>query len=108
MKILLQEALLEHRHILWIHLLFESARDDDELIGDSWEYLLKALSEIARLIQFFELTARVNRVETTIRRQIIVDVKGNMANYDTVNDKLKEVHDDEDDESVDTYIATFQ
>ena len=50
----------------------------------------------------------MNNVDTTIGRQIIEDVKGNMANYDTVNDKLKEVHDDEDDESVDTYIATFQ
>ena len=97
--------LLEHRHIRCVHLLLETARDDGELLGDSWEYIFKALSEVARLRQVFELTARVNRAETTTRRQITEDMKRNKADYDTANDELEEVYDEEDHESVDTSEA---
>ena len=69
MEILLQKTLLEHRHIRCVHFLIETARDNNELLGDSWECIFKALSEVARLVQFFELTARVNRVETKTRRR---------------------------------------
>ena len=90
MEILLQERLLEHRHIRCVRLLIETTRNDDKLLGDYWEYIFNALSEVAKLVQFFELIARVNRVETTTRRQITEDIKSNMNNYDTANGKLKE------------------
>jgi len=55
--------LLEHRHIRCVQTLLELARDDGELLGSSWEYIFKALSEVARLNQVHELTFKASRVE---------------------------------------------
>jgi len=55
--------LLEHRHIRCVQTLLEVARDDGELLGSSWEYVFKALSEIARLNQVHEAAAKAFRVE---------------------------------------------
>ncbi len=55
--------LLEHRHIRCVQTLLEIARDDGELLGSSWEYVFKALSEISRLNQVNEATVKANRAE---------------------------------------------
>lgn len=57
--------LLEHRHIRCVQTLLEVARDDGELLGNSWEYIFKALSEVARLNQVFEATSRASRVSAS-------------------------------------------
>jgi hypothetical protein len=55
--------LLEHRHVRCIQTLLEMAHDDGELLGSSWEYVFKALSEVARLKQVYEATAKATRAE---------------------------------------------
>lgn len=50
--------LLEPRHIRCIQTLLELARSDGELLGSSWEHVFKALSEINRFHQLFQLLAR--------------------------------------------------
>ena len=53
--------LLEHRHIRCVQTLLEIARDDGELLGSSWEYVFKALSEVARLNRLHEAMVKANR-----------------------------------------------
>jgi brefeldin A-inhibited guanine nucleotide-exchange protein len=53
--------LLEHRHVRCVQMLLELSRDDGELLGPSWEYIFKALSEIARLNQVYEDGAKFVR-----------------------------------------------
>lgn len=53
--------LLEHRHVRCVQVLLELSRDDGELLGPSWEYVFKALSEIARLNQVYEDGAKFVR-----------------------------------------------
>lgn len=55
--------LLEHRHIRCVQTLLEVARDNGDLLGSSWEYVFKALCEVARLNQVHEATAKATRVE---------------------------------------------
>lgn len=59
--------LIEHRHMRCVETLLELGRDDGELLGSSWEYVFKALSEISRLNQIYEFNARHLRVEAAIR-----------------------------------------
>ncbi len=61
--------LLEHRHIRCVQTLLEIGRDDGELLGNSWEYIFKALSEVARLNHVYEATARATRVEAEARER---------------------------------------
>mmetsp|Transcript_4893 Transcript_4893/g.9331 ORF Transcript_4893/g.9331 Transcript_4893/m.9331 type:complete len:2158 (+) Transcript_4893:121-6594(+) len=53
--------LLEHRHIRCVQTLLELGRDDGEILGPSWEYVFKALSEVARLNQVYEEGAKFIR-----------------------------------------------
>lgn len=53
--------LLEHRHIRCIQSLLSLGRDDGELLGNTWEHVFKALSEIHRFHEVFQLMARNDR-----------------------------------------------
>ena len=53
--------LLEHRHIRCIQSLLTLGRDDGELLGNTWEHVFRALSEINRFHQVFHLMARNDR-----------------------------------------------
>ena len=55
-------VLLEPRHVRCIQTLIELARSDGELLGSSWEHIFRALSEINRFHQLFQLMARNDRV----------------------------------------------
>lgn len=57
--------LLEHRHIRCVQALLELGRDDGEILGPAWEYVFKALSEIARLNQVYEEGAKFVRAGQT-------------------------------------------
>jgi hypothetical protein len=54
-------VLLEPRHVRCIQTLLSLAREDGELLGSSWEHVFKALSEINRFHQIFQLMARNDR-----------------------------------------------
>ena len=53
--------LLEPRHIRCIQTMFSLAKEDGELLGTSWEHVFKALSEVNRFHQVFQLMARNDR-----------------------------------------------
>jgi Sec7 domain/Domain of unknown function (DUF1981) len=53
--------LLEPRHIRCIQTMFSLAKEDGELLGNSWEHVFKALSEVNRFHQVFQLMARNDR-----------------------------------------------
>ena len=55
-------VLLEPRHVRCIQTMVVLARSDGELLGRSWEHIFKALSEINRFHQLFQLMARNDRV----------------------------------------------
>lgn len=63
--------LLEHRHIRCVQMLLELSRDYGEMLGPSWEYIFKALSETSRLNQVYEDGAKFARAEaeSNARRQ---------------------------------------
>ncbi|KAL3918887.1 MAG: hypothetical protein SGILL_004029 [Bacillariaceae sp.] len=54
-------ALLEPRHVRCIQTMLTLARSDGELLGSSWEHIFRALSEINRFHQLFQLLARNDR-----------------------------------------------
>ena len=54
-------VLLEHRHIRCIQSMLTLGRDDGELLGNTWEHVFRALSEINRFHQVFHLMARNDR-----------------------------------------------
>jgi hypothetical protein len=53
--------LLEHRHVRCIQSLLSLGRDDGELLGSTWEHIFRALSEIHRFHEVFQLMARNDR-----------------------------------------------
>ncbi len=53
--------LLEPRHVRCTQTILALARSDGELLGSSWEHVFKALSEINRFHQLFQLLARNNK-----------------------------------------------
>jgi hypothetical protein len=55
-------VLLEPRHVRCIQTMLVLARSDGELLGSSWEHIFRALSEINRFHQLFQLMARNDRV----------------------------------------------
>jgi len=55
-------VLLEPRHVRCIQTMVVLARSDGELLGPSWEHVFRALSEINRFHQLFQLMARNDRV----------------------------------------------
>jgi brefeldin A-inhibited guanine nucleotide-exchange protein len=55
--------LLEHRHIRCVQALLELGLYDGELLGSSWEYIFKSLSEVSRLNQVYEEGAKYARAE---------------------------------------------
>lgn len=55
-------TLLEPRHIRCVQTMLALARSDGELLGSSWEHIFRALSEINRFHQLFQLMARNDRV----------------------------------------------
>jgi len=70
-------VLLEPRHIRCIQTMLSLARDDGELLGDSWEHVFFSLSEINRFHQLFHLMARNDRAAAAAaqRRQRKVEEK---------------------------------
>eukprot|EP00536_Pseudo-nitzschia_multiseries_P010206 jgi/Psemu1/242765/estExt_Genewise1.C_3050016 len=62
-------VLLEPRHVRCIQTMLVLARSDGELLGASWEHIFKALSEINRFHQLFQLMARNDRVKDRRRAQ---------------------------------------
>ena len=54
-------VLLEHRHVRCVQSLLTLGRDDGELLGNTWEQVFRALSEINRFHQVFHSMARVDR-----------------------------------------------
>jgi hypothetical protein len=55
-------VLLEPRHIRCVQTMFSLAREDGELLGGAWEHVFKALSEVNRFHQVFQMMARNDRV----------------------------------------------
>jgi Domain of unknown function (DUF1981)/Sec7 domain len=53
--------LLEPRHLRCIQTMFSLAKEDGELLGNSWEHVFKALSEVNRFHQVFQMMARNDR-----------------------------------------------
>jgi len=98
--------LLEHRHIRCVQALLELGRDDGELLGPSWEYMFKALSEVARLNQVYEAGAKYARAElaakarqkrredTATRRAAEFIKRGD--SFDDNNDEVDEVSESDD------------
>jgi hypothetical protein len=54
-------VLLEHRHVRCVQSLLTLGRDDGELLGNTWEHVFRALSEINRFHQVLHLMARNDR-----------------------------------------------
>jgi brefeldin A-inhibited guanine nucleotide-exchange protein len=55
-------ALLEPRHVRCVQTLLALGKDDGELLGNTWEHVFKAFSEIHRFHELFQLMARNDRV----------------------------------------------
>jgi hypothetical protein len=53
--------LLASRHIRCIQALLRLAKDDGELLGNTWEHIFKALSEVNRLLQVHDELIRQER-----------------------------------------------
>ena len=53
--------LMEYRHVRCVQTLLRLGRDDGELLGNTWEHIFRALSEVARLRNLFEYMARNDR-----------------------------------------------
>ena len=54
---------MEHRHVRCIQTLLEIGRDDGELLGNSWEYVFKALCEVAGLNRVNGAMVKADRAE---------------------------------------------
>jgi brefeldin A-inhibited guanine nucleotide-exchange protein len=104
--------LLEHRHIRCVQTLLEVARDDGELLGDSWEYVFKALSEVARLNQVYEATAKATRAEAEAYERKLNRLKAleaKRARQTLRNGGNQELSDDEStDYNSDDYLDSFE
>ena len=72
-------VLLEPRHIRCIQTMLSLAREDGELLFDSWEHVFKALSEVNRYHSIFHLMARNDRAAAAAaqRRKERMKVKEN-------------------------------
>jgi len=71
-------VLLEPRHLRCIQTLLSLAREDGELLGNSWEHIFRSLSEINRFHQLFHLMARNDRVAAAAadRRRRQLEARG--------------------------------
>ncbi len=94
--------LLEHRHIRCVQTLLEVARDDGELLGSSWEYVFKALSEVARLNQVHEAAAKATRAEAEANERRRKKQAARDAGDVELNDENRIVGDDDS-----AYIEAF-
>jgi len=54
-------ALLEPRHLRCVQTVLSLGREDGELLGSAWEHVFKALAEVNRFHQLFQLMARNDR-----------------------------------------------
>lgn len=54
-------VLLHPRHVRCVQTMLSLAREDGELLGGSWEHVFRALSEVNRYHQLFQLMARNDR-----------------------------------------------
>lgn len=70
-------VLLEPRHVRCVQTMLSLAREDGELLGGSWEHVFKALSEINRYHQLFQLMARNDRAAARAaeRRRAILEAR---------------------------------
>lgn len=55
--------LIEHRHVRCVQILLALGRDDGELLGNGWEHIFLAISEIARLRKLSEFLSKNKRRE---------------------------------------------
>lgn len=53
--------LMQYKHVRCIQALLTLAQEDGELLGESWEYVFRAFSELSRLTQVYETSARSGR-----------------------------------------------
>jgi brefeldin A-inhibited guanine nucleotide-exchange protein len=53
--------MLEPRHVRCVQTLLSLGKDDGELLGTTWEHVFKALSEIHRFHELFQVMARNDR-----------------------------------------------
>jgi brefeldin A-inhibited guanine nucleotide-exchange protein len=54
-------TMLEPRHVRCVQTLLSLGKDDGELLGTTWEHVFKALSEIHRFHELFQVMARNDR-----------------------------------------------
>ena len=62
--------LMEHRHVRCVQALLRLGQEDGELLGDTWEHVFRALSEVYRLNQVYEVLVRNERIRIERERQI--------------------------------------
>jgi brefeldin A-inhibited guanine nucleotide-exchange protein len=106
-------VLLEPRHIRCVQTMLSLAREDGELLGGAWEHVFKALSEVNRFHQVFQLMARNDRVAALAaeRRRRVLEAMENKRearerlraaaedgeSIGDVNENLPSESDDDDD-----------
>ena len=92
--------LLDTRNIRCVQALLRVAREDGELLGDTWEYVFKALTEITRLRQVYDELSRQERGRTSrhIRSYLNVhhDDSDSSDASDDDDDKHKKLTDEEE------------
>jgi len=96
-------VLLEPRHVRCIQTMLVLARSDGELLGSSWEHIFRALSEINRFHQLFQLMAKNDRVVAGVaeRRKSRLIAKEKRREEKERRRVEKETSDSVDDESMD-------
>ena len=85
--------LMEDRHVRCVQALLRLGYEDGELLGDAWEHIFKALSQVSRLNQVYEVLARNERTEREKRAQLdeeVPEVEPNSESEDDDNDDLSE------------------
>lgn len=94
--------LLEPRHIRCIQTMLGLAMQDGELLESSWEHVFKALSEINRFHQLFQLMARNDRViaQAAERRKARLQERETKLRERKERQAAKEASDSLDDSSI--------
>ena len=95
---------LEPRHVRCIQTMLVLARSDGELLGSSWEHVFRALSEINRFHQLFQLMARNDRSDAAAaerRKARLRATEERRKEKERIRAK-KESKDDDDENSIDS------
>mmetsp|Transcript_28727 Transcript_28727/g.47555 ORF Transcript_28727/g.47555 Transcript_28727/m.47555 type:complete len:1239 (+) Transcript_28727:3-3719(+) len=106
-------TVLEPRHVRCVQTLLSLGKDDGELLGTTWEHVFKALSEIHRFHELFQVMARNDRaaaaaaerrrkrLEELDRRKREREERRKAAAEDGAEEDLEEMDVDTDDGSTD-------